>query len=126
VPGNHYLDAHGVAGDGASAARYLASLVGKRGEPAMWRAFLAGAPSMLRDLERRAGIVFRPYMTAPDYRQDHPGAAKGGRALEPLPFDGRALGADFTRVAWPIRELVLFGGMMITRGAAAQLLHGAR
>ena len=45
--------------------------------------------AMLRDLEQRAGLAFRPYMTAPDYRQDHPGAAKGGRALEPLPFDGR-------------------------------------
>jgi succinate dehydrogenase/fumarate reductase flavoprotein subunit len=126
IPGNHYLKAYGVTGDGADAARYLASLVGERGDPAMWGAFLDGAPSMLLDLESRAGLAFRPYMTAPDYRQDHPGAARGGRALEPLPFDGRTLGSDFARLAWPIPELMLFGGMMVTRGDAAQLVRADR
>ena len=91
VPGNHYLRAHGIRDDRERAARYLASLVGERGERAMWQAFLDQAPPMLADLENRAGIGFRPYMSAPDYRQDHPGAASGGRALEPLPFDGRSL-----------------------------------
>jgi succinate dehydrogenase/fumarate reductase flavoprotein subunit len=81
---------------------------------------------MLRDLESRAGLSFRPYWTAPDYRQDHPGAAKGGRPLEPLPFDGRTLGADFARLAAPIPELTLFNGMMVTRGEAAQLLRADR
>jgi glycine/D-amino acid oxidase-like deaminating enzyme len=126
VPDNRYLRAHGVEGDGEQAARYLASLIGERGGPLMWGAFLETAPRMLDDLVSRAGIGFRPYMTAPDYRQDHPGAAKGGRALEPLPFDGRTLGADFARIAWPIPELMLFGGMMITRGEAAQLLRADR
>jgi pyruvate/2-oxoglutarate dehydrogenase complex dihydrolipoamide dehydrogenase (E3) component len=41
VPGNHFLRAHGVAGDGEDAAGYLASLVGERGDETMWRAFLA-------------------------------------------------------------------------------------
>jgi succinate dehydrogenase/fumarate reductase flavoprotein subunit len=126
VPDNRYLRAHGVEGDGEQAARYLASLIGERGDPLMRQAFLENAPRMLDDLESRAGIGFRPYMTAPDYRQDHPGAAKGGRALEPLPFDGRTLGADFAGIAWPIPELMLFGGMMITRGEAAQLLRADR
>jgi hypothetical protein len=126
VPANHYLQAHGIAGDAEAAARYLASLVGDRGDPAMRQAFLDSAPVMLRDLEERAGIAFRPYLTAPDYRQDHAGAAKGGRALEPLPFDGRTLGADFRRVAWPIPELMLFGGMMVTRSEAAELVRADR
>jgi 3-oxosteroid 1-dehydrogenase len=81
---------------------------------------------MLCDLEHRASLAFRPYMTSPDYRQDHPGAAKGGRALEPLPFDGRALGADFTRLAWPIPELMLLGGLMVTRGEAIELMRADR
>jgi succinate dehydrogenase/fumarate reductase flavoprotein subunit len=126
VPGNHYLDAHGVTGDGEAAAGYLASLVGERGDAAMWGAFLDSAPAMLHDLEHRAGLAFRPYMSAPDYRQDHPGAGSGGRALEPLPFDGRMLGPDFARLAWPIPELMLFGGMMVTRGEAMQLIRADR
>lgn len=126
VPGSHHLEAQGISGDSEDAARYLGSLVGERGDPSMWRAFLDHAPRMLRDLESRAGLGFRPYMTAPDYRQDHPGAAEGGRPLEPLPFDGRTLGADFARLASPIPELMLFGGLMITRGEAAQLLRADR
>ena len=126
VPGNHHIAAHRIDADREAAARYLASLVGERGDPAMWLMFLECAPAMLRDLEARAGLRFRPYMTAPDYRQDHPGAAMGGRPLEPLPFDGRTLGADFARLAAPLPELMLLGGMMVTRGEAAQLLRADR
>ena len=66
VPGNHHLEAHGLHGDRAAAETYLASLVGNRGEEAMWRAFLDAAPLMLRELEEKAGFVFRPFMAAPD------------------------------------------------------------
>lgn len=126
IPDNPYLRAAGVTDDRAAAEEYLAALVRNRGAPEMWRAFLDQGPAMLADLGARAGIAFRPYMTAPDYRQDQPGAAPGGRALEPLPFDGRSLGADFARLAWPLPELMLFGGMMITRGEARQLLNAGR
>ncbi len=126
VPDNHHLRSFDISGDGRAAETYLANLVGSRGETAIWKAFLDAAPAMIADLERRAAIKFRPYMTAPDYRQDVQGAAEGGRALEPLPYDGRLLGEDFARLAWPIRELMLFAGMMITRGEAATLLRADR
>jgi succinate dehydrogenase/fumarate reductase flavoprotein subunit len=123
IPGNHYLPAGKAAADSEQAAHYLASLVGNRGEERIWRRFLDIAPRMLAELDTEAGIAFRPYVTAPDYRQDHPGAAAGGRPLEPMPFDGRTLGSDFATVAAPLPELVLFGGLMITRGEAATLLR---
>jgi succinate dehydrogenase/fumarate reductase flavoprotein subunit len=126
IPDNHHLRAHGVQGDRERADRYLTSLLGERANPVLLETFLDNAPRMLADLEERAGIVFRPYMTYPDYRQDQPGAAPGGRALEPLPFDGRLLGADFARLAWPLPELMLFGRMMVTRGEAADLLRADR
>lgn len=126
VPGNSHLRDAGIADDRAQAERYLGSLVGNRGEAAQWQAFLENAPRMVADLGARAGLAFRPYMTAPDYRQDHPGAAAGGRPLEPLPFDGRLLGANFRRLAWPLPELMLFGGMMVTRGEAMTLLRADR
>jgi len=123
VPGNHYLDSEARETDLAEAETYLASLVGERGDQSMWRTFLNSAPHMLADLDKRAGIAFRPYLTAPDYRQDHPGAAAGGRPLEPLAFDGRLLGAEFDRIAWPLPELMLFRGMMVTRAEAAKLIE---
>jgi succinate dehydrogenase/fumarate reductase flavoprotein subunit len=126
VPGNPHLPPAGAAHDREQAARYLEALVGNRGERAMWEAFLEHAPRMIAELSAHADIGFRPYLTAPDYRQECPGAAAGGRPLEPLPFDGRLLGNDFARLAWPLPELMLFGGMMITRGEAARLLRADR
>ena len=35
--------------------------------------------------------------------------------LEPVPFDGRALGADFKLLRRPLTEFMLFGGMMVER-----------
>lgn len=126
VPGSHHLEAAGIRGDREAAGRYLASLVAGRGDETMWRAFLDNAPRMLRDIETMLEFSFRPFMVAPDYRQDHDGAATGGRPLEPPPFDGRELGRDFARLAAPLPELMLFGGMMVTRAEAAALLGAAR
>jgi len=53
---------------------------------------------MLDYLARHTDVGFRVYRQQPDYRQDLPEAALGGRPLEPLPFDGRTLGKDFQRV----------------------------
>lgn len=126
VPDNHYMQAKGMHGDREKAEAYLAALVADRGEAAMWRAFLDAAPAMLRDLTGDGTLAFRPFMQAPDYRQDMPGAAPGGRALEPVAFDGRRLGADFARLAWPLPELMLFARMMVTRAEAGTLVRADR
>ncbi|WP_205648709.1 FAD-dependent oxidoreductase [Acuticoccus kandeliae] len=126
IPANHYLAAAGVEGDAEAARTYLNALGGDRVDPAITDAFIKSAPVMLKELCDGEGLSFRPFMTAPDYRQDHPGAAPGGRALEPAPFDGRTLGADFARLAEPLPELMVFGGMMVTRSEAARLLTADR
>jgi succinate dehydrogenase/fumarate reductase flavoprotein subunit len=123
IPDNPYQRGLGVSGDGDAAREYLDALVGDRADRRLREAFLSAGPAMLRYLQERADIHFRPYLSAPDYRQDLAGAALGGRPLEPLPFDGRTLGERFDRVGWPLRELMLFGGMMVTRGEAARLLR---
>ncbi len=121
IPDNPYQRRMGI--DDALAARtYLDALVGDRGLPQMRETLLRAGPEMVQYLEDRAGIRYQPYASAPDYRQDLPGAALGGRPLEPLPFDGRTLGGQFDRVAWPIPELTLFNGLMVTRGEIARLL----
>src|SRR5438046_2905479 len=38
-----------------------------------------------------------------------------GRALEPVPFDGRLLGEDLERIRPPIPEFTILGGMMVDR-----------
>ena len=109
-----------------AAAIYLDALVGDKADRPLREAFLAAGPAMIACLEAHAGLAFRPYPVHPDYRQDLPGAATGQRPLEPPEFDGRLLGSEFARVGWPIPELMLFGGMMVTRGEAARLLRAGR
>lgn len=110
----------------ATAAAYLDALVGEKADRPLRDAFLAAGPAMVDFLEKRAGFAFRPYPEHPDYRQDLPGAAGGRRPLEPPEFDGRLLGDEFRRLGWPIPELMLFGGMMVTRGEASRLLRAFR
>ncbi|HSB78770.1 MAG TPA: FAD-binding protein [Candidatus Methylomirabilis sp.] len=126
IPNNPEQRRHGITGDAEAAREYLDALVGGRADRALREAFLAAGPEMLEYLEKHTDVGFQMYRQAPDYRQELPGAAQGGRPLEPLPFDGRSLGKDFDRVRWPIPELMLFGGMMLTRGEAARLLRIGR
>lgn len=126
IPDNRYMREAGMTGDREKAEAYLAALVGNRGPAKMWQTFLDAGPKMLDALSDGPGIAFRPFLTSPDYRQDQPGAAPGGRPLEPLPFDGRTLGPWFDRLDLPLPELVLFGGMMVTRAEAAQLVRADR
>ncbi|HSB72393.1 MAG TPA: FAD-dependent oxidoreductase [Candidatus Methylomirabilis sp.] len=126
IPNNPDQRRHGITGDAEAGLEYLDALVDGRADRALRQAFLAAGPEMLEYLEQHTDVRFQMYRQAPDYRQELPGAAQGGRPLEPLPFDGRTLGKEFDRVRWPIRELMLFGGMMVTRGEAARLLRIGR
>ncbi len=126
IPDNAYQRRAGIDGDATVALAYLDALVGERAPRSMRQAFIAAGPEMLDFLQSRTDLAFQPYPFAPDYRQELPGAAEGLRPLEPLPFDGRALGRHFDEVGWPLPELMLFGKMMITRGEAARLLGFGR
>ncbi|TFF19137.1 FAD-dependent oxidoreductase [Jiella endophytica] len=126
VPNNRMMRNEGITGDDERAATYLEGLVGNRGPRRPWQAFLDTAPRMQADLADRAEIAFRPMPAAPDYRPEIDGAGSGWRPLEPLPFDGRKLGGYFDLLAPPIPELTVFGGMMVTRAEAGQLVHAEK
>jgi 3-oxosteroid 1-dehydrogenase len=126
IPDNPFQRAQGTMDDADAARVYLDALVGERADRSLREAFLVAGPRMLEEVAREAGIRFRVLATSPDYRQELPGAGQGGRPLEPEPFDGRLLGDWFERLRAPIRELTLFGGMMVTRAEAARLVRAYR
>jgi succinate dehydrogenase/fumarate reductase flavoprotein subunit len=97
------------------ARQYLKSVIGSRGGDAQREAFLQSGPKVLDYLESRTDLVFVAAQAHPDYLANHPGAAYGGRALSPVPFDGRKLGTDFDRVRPPRPEFLILGGMMVLR-----------
>ncbi len=129
----------GAAGDPndvAAAAVYLDAETGNRGDHALRDAFLATGREALGVLQARTGVQFRPVAPHPDYHPGKPGWSPNGRALAPLPFDGKRLGRDFALVRPPIAPFMVLGGLMIGRddiphflkpfGSAGSFLQVAR
>lgn len=118
------LHSHKVSPDDSidKASKFLAGVVGNRSSSELREAFLRSGPEAIAMLESQTEVKFRPYATHPDYEQQFEGATMRGRALEPVPFDGRQLGGDLKFIRPPILEFTLFGGMMVDRTDIGHLL----
>jgi succinate dehydrogenase/fumarate reductase flavoprotein subunit len=115
IPGNHQSRNAGFDDSAAKAEEYLDALIGNASGRELRTAFLKTGPAAIDYLVRNTSLKFMPCGRHPDYRSNMKGAAVAGRAIIPEPFDGRLLGADFARLRPPIREYMLFGGMMIAK-----------
>ena len=122
IPGTSQSRRAGVPDTVERARAYLDSVIGSRGDDAVREAFLQSGPAIIDALEASSEVKFAAPVAHPDYLANHPGAAFGGRALAPLPFDGRLLGADFARVRPPAAEFMVLGGMMVSKADIPALL----
>jgi succinate dehydrogenase/fumarate reductase flavoprotein subunit len=120
VPNTHHAAGHGDSFEKVD--RFLTQVVGNHSRLDMRRAFLTSAPEAIATIEAQSEVKFRPYALHPDYVQEAEGATLAGRALEPLPFDGRTLGPAFALVRPPIPEFTILGGMMVDRTDIGHLL----
>ena len=105
-----------------NAARYLDNAVGERTPAALRQAFLDNGASAVDKIEANSEVKYRAYPRHPDYISDLGGSTVNGRALEPLPFDGRLLGNLFKLIRPPIPEFTVLGGMMVDRTDINHLL----
>lgn len=80
---------------------YLEAVLGNRLRPDLMRAFLDNGPEMVRFFERETALKFEARAYSPDYQPEQPGASKGGRTIDPAPYDGNELGADFALLRPP-------------------------
>ncbi|HEX5795616.1 MAG TPA: FAD-dependent oxidoreductase, partial [Geminicoccaceae bacterium] len=124
IPNTHHAPAGSDSLD--RARRYLRATVGDRLRPALCEGFLEAGPPMVRFLEERSAVRLRAYPHHPDYLAEADGATLAGRALEPVPFDGRRLGRDLRLLRDPLPEFTLLGGMMVDRADIGQLLNATR
>jgi hypothetical protein len=108
------------------AALFLDNVIGNYARASLRRAFLDSAPAAVAALEDKTDVKFRAYSLHPDYVQEVEGATVRGRALKPLPFDGRELGMTFGILRAPIPEFTVFGGMMVNRGDINHLMNLTR
>src|SRR4029453_8651385 len=87
VPGTSQSLRAGVPDSVEEARRFLAAVVGPRGGDEQRAAFLEAGPKAIDYLEARSDVTFVAAQAHPDYIGNQPGAAYGGRALGPAPFD---------------------------------------
>ncbi len=106
----------------ATAARFLDNAVGDRTPASVRQAFLDNGAAAIDALDRQTEVRFRACPRHPDYLAELEGSTMNGRALEPLPFDGRRLGPLFGLIRPPISEFTVLGGMMVDRTDIQHLL----
>lgn len=122
IPNTRHASDVAASDDAANAERYLQQIIGNRADAALRAAFLKAGPEAVEVLEDHSEVKLRAYARHPDYRSELEGAVVAGRALEPLPFDGRLLGDALRLVRPPIPEFTLLGGMMVDRTDIGHLL----
>lgn len=102
------------------AKTYLQHELGNYYRPEFVNAYLEDGPTALASLENGSEVKFT-LASAPDYHSSQIGGVDKGRALSPVPYDGRLLGKDFDLIGDPIR--VVLGGMMISSGEVRSFLN---
>jgi succinate dehydrogenase/fumarate reductase flavoprotein subunit len=122
IPGNHQSRKAGFDDSAEKAQDYLDGLVASGVNRDLRSAYLQTGPRAIDYLEDNSDVKFMPCGRHPDYRSNMKGAAVTGRAIAPMPFDGRLLGADFKHLRPPIREFLVFGGMMVGKADIAPLV----
>lgn len=110
----------------AEAARFLDAAVGQRSDPAVRAALLANGAKAVEVMQANSRLQYRARPFHPDYLSELEGSTTCGRALEPLPFDGRLLGELLKLVRPPIPEFTVLGGMMVDRDDIGHLLNATR
>jgi glycine/D-amino acid oxidase-like deaminating enzyme len=115
VPGNSKMASAGLADSGEAARAYLGATLSAGTRPEIVEAFLREGPGAIDWLEAHTELRLKPVVRYPDYYPALPGATPGGRVLEPVGYDARALGADLALLRPPLPEFTLFGGMMVDR-----------
>ena len=122
VPGTHHAAKVNASDTLADVATYLNHAVGEQAPAALRDAFLKNGAEAVARIEAQSSMKYRPYAKHPDYISDLPGSTLCGRALEPMPFDGRLLGDLFPLLRPPIPEFTVLGGMMVDRTDINHLL----
>src|SRR5688500_14489252 len=94
VPGNDVLRHAGATDTVEQAQTYLTQVAGPDVSVARQRALIAHGPAMVSLVLARTPLRFAWVPDYADYDPEVPGGLAQGRTIEPVPLDGRVLGAE--------------------------------
>jgi succinate dehydrogenase/fumarate reductase flavoprotein subunit len=123
IPCTHHAPSISADDNPDKAADYLRQVATGRTNESMLQAFLDAGPKAVAHIEEHSHVKYLARPFHPDYLSEMNGSTLRGRAIEPLPFDGRKLGRFFGLVRPPIPEFTVLGGMMVDRDDIAHLLR---
>ncbi len=122
IPGTHLAPQVNKDDTLDQALHFLDQAVGERSPRALRQGFLAHGAAAVAKIEQHSHLKYRVRPFHPDYLSELEGSTLCGRALEPLPFDGRQLGPLLALVRPPIPEFTVLGGMAVDRDDIVHLL----
>lgn len=122
IPGTHLAPQVNAADTLDKALHFLNQAVSERSPLALRQSLLAHGAEAVAKIERHSHLQYRIRPFHPDYLSELEDSTLCGRALEPLPFDGRQLGALLSLVRPPIPEFTVLGGMSVDRDDIVHLL----
>lgn len=124
VPDNEVLRRAGVRDSLEQAQTYLAHVVGADVPTARQQALLEHGPAMVSFVLAHTPVTFAWVRDYADYYPHAPGGLTRGRTIEPVPLDGRVLGAELARLA--PAYLAAPGGLAVTAADYRWLSLGVR
>ena len=92
VPGTRQVQQAQIRDNTDDALAYVTAVARGRGHTELARSVIENGSVAIAYLEDECALGFRLLEDFPDYRQDLPGAAQGGRTLEPALYDASDLG----------------------------------
>jgi 3-oxosteroid 1-dehydrogenase len=101
APGNEVLRKAGVRDTPEQARAYLARVAGDCVPAERQRALLEQGPAMLALVRATTPVDFAWVPDYADYYPEAPGGLAQGRSIEPVPLDGRVLGAELAHLNPP-------------------------
>ncbi|MGB3388776.1 MAG: FAD-dependent oxidoreductase [Pseudaminobacter sp.] len=119
IPGNPVNARQGVVESEGAARTYLQDQAGDFFDGARVDAFLKHGPKMVDYFEANSSVRFVQNAAFPDYHPSAPGAVAGGRSIVAAPIRGTELGAAFSLLRPPLKEIT-FVGMMFNASAEVQ------
>ena len=124
APGNEVLRRAGIKDSPEQASMYLARVAGDCVPEGRREALLGHGPAMLAFVRARCPVDFAWVPGYADYYPEAPGGQARGRSVEPLPLDGRVLGAELAHLNPPY--LPVPRGVVITQADYRWLSLGPR
>ncbi|MFV0491700.1 MAG: FAD-dependent oxidoreductase [Pseudorhodobacter sp.] len=115
IPRNFLARAGGIDEPPEIPFEYLRNELGNRAGDQRLTTFLENGPEMVAFFQDQTAMRWIDGNAIPDFH-DIPGAARGGRSVSALPYDGRELGDWIARLRPPL-DLVSLWGMGIAGGA---------